>query len=149
MIDFNAYEKTEKFCTDNKLPKLYKKLIYYKYVEEMKGLVDSYKNKESSEPNSDILTGFDSSCLSDERLRTNQKLVDDELKEFTSLEVNKLKKNQSTKEFWMSVWAGILASFIFVILAIAIYKVGENQFNSWFGSNGNGTVNEGKAGDKK
>jgi hypothetical protein len=135
MIDFRVYDKINDYCISNKLPKIYRKLLYYKYVEEMKGLIESYKTKNANDPNNDILTGFDDSCLSDERLSNNVKLVADEIKDVTDSEVKKFKKRQSRKEFWLSVWASVLASFIFVISAITVYKVGEDQFNSWIGDN--------------
>ncbi|MBF4692022.1 hypothetical protein [Fusibacter ferrireducens] len=132
MVDFKAYNKIEEYCKENNHPAIYKKLLFYKYTEEMKSLIDSYKTKNSINPNSDILTGFDNSCLSDDRLHSDIKLIKEELYEFTSFEVKKFTQKQSIKAFGISVGASVLASFIFVILAIGIYKVGENQFNSWF-----------------
>ena len=83
MIDFYGYNKIKEYCNKNKHNKVYELFLYYKYVEEMNNLIQTYKIKNSGDPNNDIITGFNDSCLSEDRLKNDIILVEEEIKEIS------------------------------------------------------------------
>ncbi len=141
MIDFSAFEIIHKYCKDNNYSPIFYKLLYSKYTEEMSSLISSHKEKHRESPNSDVISGFESSCLNEGRLSNYYKLAKEEINEITNDEVKKAVRRQSAIDFWKSVAASVLASFIFVLLVIGFYAVEQDQIKTWIDGNKTEQIN--------
>ena len=119
------------FCEREKIDKIIERILYHKYNEELTELINSYKtDNHAQDPLPDTIDGFSATLLSEINLRKNIRLAEEELEEIFKDKIKKVKRSISNTDFWKSVLASIVASFIFIIILILMYVVAENQVKS-------------------
>ncbi|MFK9118470.1 hypothetical protein ACJEBK_16520 [Peribacillus frigoritolerans] len=130
-MSMTPFEQIRKFCTDKNLSKMHERFLYHKYVEDLTSLIDSYHPLHGKEPSDEVKEGFKGTLISENTLSTNVRLADDEFKELTNKEIVKVKKKASFLAFSVDVVSGVVASFVFTLLLILIFSLGQSQFKSW------------------
>ena len=134
----SPYKTIKSYCEKEKKNKIIERILFHKFEEELNELIDSYREgNDGSLPSSQTKHGYISTLLSSTNLAKNIRLADEELEAIFKDKIDKYKKNISKTNFWKSVWASIVASFIFIILLIAIFSVAENQVKGLFHIEGN------------
>ncbi|MBD5347548.1 MAG: hypothetical protein HDR92_10550 [Bacteroides sp.] len=126
-----AFEAIFDFCDRNKLSKLHQRVLLHKYYEDYYVLIEDYRNKEKTEPSADTIKGFNSTLLNEMTLKTNVRLADDEIRNYTQKEIDKVTKKQSRKSFWNSVLTSIIGSFIYSVILLLLFTLAHNQVKSW------------------
>lgn len=127
-----AFTRVKEFSTARKLSKLQERILLHKYFEDYFSLVDDYKKKnQGNNPPSDTIVGFNSTLLSDMTLSTNIDLSVSELDSFSKDEIDKVKTKNGWKNFWLSTFSSIVGSFLFTLIIILLFLMGENQIKSW------------------
>jgi hypothetical protein len=135
----SPYQQIYQYCQKEKKDKIIERILYHKYTEELTELIDSYKKDNSDkEPTKDTIEGYTATLLSKNNLSKNVRLAEEELDDVLDVKIKKIKKEIGRVNFWKSVWASVLASFIFVLLLIAFFLVAENQVKSLFHIDANG-----------
>lgn len=131
ILNKSPFDYIKDFCKTRNLSKLHERILYHKFQEDFTQFIEDYCKKEGMKPNQDTIKGFESILLSENTLSTNIKLAEDELNEYLNKEISTIKKGQSFKEFGFSVLASVVASFVFTILLIMIFSMGQSQIKSW------------------
>lgn len=126
-----TFETIKSFCKNNNYSKIQERILLHKYYEDLYILIDDYKSKEGSNPSVEIIKGFNSTLLNDMTLKTNIKLADDEIKNYTEKEIRKFERKQTFKDFSYSTLASIIGSIIFSILLIILFTIAHSQVKSW------------------
>lgn len=137
----SPYQLIYEYCQNEKKDKIIERILYHKYTEELTELIDSYKNDNNAkEPTNDTIEGYTATLLSKNNLSKNVRLAEEELDDVLDVKIKKIKKEIGRINFWKSVWASVLASFIFILLMIAFFLVAENQVKSLFHIDTNGNT---------
>ena len=126
-----AFETIQKFCVDNKLSKLHERILLHKYYEDYYTLIEDHKKKESCDPSVDTIKGFNATLWNEMTLKTNVTLANDEIKNYTEKEINKIKRTQSNMAFWKSTLSSIVGSIIFTFLLILLFTLAQSQIKTW------------------
>ena len=127
----SPFEHIKKFCRDRNLVKLHERILFHKFNEDFYDLIASYETSENKAPSADIVKGFESTLLSDNTLSTNIRLADEEIDEHIEKEIKKVERKYSFGNFSLSVFASLLASFLFAIILVLIFTVAQSQIRSW------------------
>lgn len=140
-----AFTRIKEFSTARNLTKLQERILLHKYYEDFYSLYDDYKRKnQGNNPSNDIIIGFNNTLLSDMTLSTNISLSISELESFTKKEISKVKRVNGLKDFGLSTLSSIVGSFLFTLLIIILFLMGQNQIRSWFTDNDNDKGNDTK-----
>jgi hypothetical protein len=135
----SPYQLISEYCQKEKKDKIIERILYHKYTEELTELIDSYKkDNDDKEPPADTTNGYTATLLSKINLSKNVRLAEEELEDVLEEKTKKIKSEIGRINFWKSVWASVIASFIFILLLIAIFKVAENQVKSLFSNDSGG-----------
>ena len=119
------------FCSREKKAKTIERILFHNFNEELNELIESYrKANDNQEPSSETVDGFKVTLLSETNLKKNIRMAEEELEDVLESKIKKMKRKFINTNFWHSVFASVLASFIFVILLILVYIVAENQVRS-------------------
>jgi hypothetical protein len=127
----NAFVIINNFCQTNTISKVYERMLFHKYHEDLYVLIEDFIKTEKSEPSDDIVRGFKSTLCNEMTLRTNIRLAEDEIKNHTKKELKKFERKQTSSAFWFSTFSSVVASFIFSILLLLIFTVAHSQVKSW------------------
>ncbi|WP_312923212.1 hypothetical protein [Empedobacter brevis] len=130
-MEDKVFATVSDFCTKNKLPLIFNRILVHKYYEDYNKIVNDYTIKEKNPPSQDILKGFEATLLSEMTLNSNAKLAEDELQNYTKKEINKYKQEVSIKNFWMNVLSGVVATIIYTLLLLLFFYLGKSQIHSW------------------
>lgn len=127
----SPYEIVKLYCEKEKKNKIIERILYHKFEEELNELISNFKDiNESTPPSSQVRNGYTTTLLSTTNLAKNTRLAEEELEDIFKGKIDAYKKKVGRVSFWKSVWAGIVASFIFTVLLIVIFAVAENQIKS-------------------
>lgn len=127
-----SYNRIKEFSKARNLSKLQERILLHKYYEDYFILIDDHKKKNGgNEPSPDTVIGFNSTLLSDMTLSTNINLAEAELESFTKKKLEKVKMANGWKNFGLSTLSSIIGSFLFTLIIILLFLMGESQIKSW------------------
>ncbi|MFZ4412685.1 MAG: hypothetical protein ACOYOV_06345 [Bacteroidales bacterium] len=127
-----TFNRIKEFSTARNLTKLQERILLHRYFEDYYFLIDDYARKhQGNNPSADTIVGFNTTLLSDMTLSTNVNLSAAELEEFNKKEIEKVKAVNGWKNFGLSTLSSIIGSFLFTLLIIILFLMGESQIKSW------------------
>ncbi len=125
------YDRINEFCESRSASKLQERILLYKYYKDYQEIADNYRKANNVEPTDQLKLGWENAFLSDTALDGNMRLAQEEIKEELSNQINKYKRSVSLKNFCMNVLSGIIASFLFAWLLVAILSLAQDQVRGW------------------